>query len=229
MATTVHEPPSITENSDPSRQKTSSENGGGWRNLVPEGGNLHSVQEYAPPPSSTAVWVLVAAISMTFAALTSALIVREGGAVDWRHLALPSILYVNTFILLLSSVTLEIARRRVATFMGGGLKARAENPARWLHVTLALGLLFLAGQYLAWRQLSAQGFYLATNPSSSFFYVFTAAHGLHLLGGLAGLIRVIRKVDRHTLRRSTLDATVRYWHFMDVLWVYLLVLLSMKL
>jgi cytochrome c oxidase subunit III len=227
MATTVHEPPSI-ENRDPSPPKISSGNGGGWRNLVPEGGNLRSVQEYAPPPSSTAIWVVVAAISMTFAALTSALIVRRGGAVDWRHFTLPSILYANTVVLLLSSFTLEIARRRVAAFMGG-LKSAAGNPARWLDITLALGFLFLVGQYLAWRQLNAQGLYLATNPSSSFFYVFTAGHALHLLGGLAGLVRVIHKLNRHTLRRATLDATARYWHFMDVLWVYLLVLLWMKL
>jgi cytochrome c oxidase subunit III len=227
MATTVHEPPSI-ETRDSSRLGTNSGNGGGWRNLVPESGNLPSVQEYAPPPSSTAIWVLVASISMTFAALTSALVVRKGGALDWRHFTLPSILYANTAVLLLSSVTLEIGRRRVAAFMSG-LKTGVENPARWLDVTLALGFLFLAGQYLAWRQLSAQGLYLATNPSSSFFYVFTAAHGLHLLGGLAGLTRVIRKLNQRTLRRSTLDATARYWHFMDVLWVYLLVLLWMKL
>jgi len=227
MATTVHEPPRNIENLDPSRLKNTG-NGGGWRNLVPEADNLHSVQAYAPPPSSTAIWVVVAAISMTFAALTSALIVRRGGAVDWRHFTLPSILYVNTLVLLLSSVTLEIARRRVAAFMRGP-KSGQENPARWLNATLALGLFFLAGQYLAWRQLSAQGLYLATNPSSSFFYVFTAAHGLHLLGGLAGLMRVIHKLNRRTLRRTTLDATARYWHFMDILWVYLLLLLWMKL
>jgi cytochrome c oxidase subunit 3 len=77
--------------------------------------------------------------------------------------------------------------------------------------------------------LSSQGLYLATNPSSSFFYVFTAAHVLHLLGGLGGLSRVIYKLDHLVLRRSTLDATARYWHFMDVLWIYLLLLLWMKL
>jgi cytochrome c oxidase subunit III len=90
-------------------------------------------------------------------------------------------------------------------------------------------LLFVAGQYFAWRQLSAQGLYLATNPSSSFFYVFTAGHALHVLGGLGGLGRVTRKLNHLDLRRSTLDATARYWHFMGVLWVYLLVLLWMKL
>jgi cytochrome c oxidase subunit III len=223
MATTVHEPPKIEK----IREPRSGSGNGGWRNLVPAG-ELRSVQEYAPPPASTGIWVALAAISMSFAALTSALVVRRGGAVDWRHFTLPSVLYVNTVVLFASSITLEAGRRRIATFMGG-LRSGAANPARWLYVTLLLGLLFVAGQYVAWRQLSAQGLYLATNPSSSFFYVFTAAHGLHVLGGLGGLGRVIGKLHKLVLRRSTLDATSRYWHFMDVLWVYLLLLLWMKL
>jgi cytochrome c oxidase subunit 3 len=94
---------------------------------------------------------------------------------------------------------------------------------------LALGLAFVAGQYIAWRQLNAQGLYLATNPASSFFYVFTAAHALHLIGVLGGLVRVIAKVNSSSLRKATMDATARYWHFMDGLWVYLLLLLWMKL
>jgi cytochrome c oxidase subunit III len=223
MATTIHEPPKIEKIGEP----RSGSGNGGWHNVVPAG-EVRSVQEYAPPPASTGIWVALAAISMSFAALTSALVVRRGGAVDWRHFTLPSILYLNTVVLFASSVTLEIARRRIATFMGG-LRSRVANPARWLYVTLLLGLLFVAGQYIAWGQLSAQGLYLATNPSSSFFYVFTAAHGLHVLGGLGGLVRVIGKLNNLALRRSTLDATSRYWHFMDVLWVYLLLLLWMKL
>jgi cytochrome c oxidase subunit III len=227
MATAIHETPKIEERGDRSRLNSSSGNGD-CRNLVPASGELRSVQEYAPPPASTGIWVVLAAITMSFAALTSALVVRKGGAPDWRHFTLPSILYLNTLALLASSVTLEISRRRVATFMGG-LRSKVVKPARWLYITLSLGLLFVAGQYIAWRQLSAQGLYLATNPSSSFFYVFTAAHALHVLGGLAGLARVIRKLSKFVLRRSTLDATSRYWHFMDVLWVYLLLLLWMKL
>jgi cytochrome c oxidase subunit III len=226
MATTTH-PPTTQPTRDTSRPIDSSGNGG-WRNIVPEGGDLRAVQEYAPPPASTGVWVFVAGVSMTFAALTSALVVRKGGALEWRHFTLPYILYLNTVVLLASSATLEISRRHVATFMGGA-KVTTANPARWLYATLSLGLLFLAGQYLAWRQLSAQGLYLATNPSSSFFYVFTAAHALHLLGGLYAITRVIRKLNHHVLRRATLDATAHYWHFMDALWVYLLVLLWMKL
>ena len=163
-----------------------------------------------------------------FAAFTSALVVRKGSSLDWRTFKLPSILFLNTLVLFASSVTLEVSRRRIAVFMGN-LQAQVETPARWLYVTLCLGVLFVAGQYVAWSQLRAEGLYLATNPSSSFFYVLTVTHAIHVLGGLGGLVYVIRKLGKASLRRSTLDATARYWHFMDLLWLYLLLLLWVKL
>jgi cytochrome c oxidase subunit 3 len=225
MATTVHEPPHV----DPNRLADHGHSGdGGGRNLVPTDGNRRVALDYSPPPSSTAIWVVLFAITMMFAAFTSALIVRKGSSLDWRTFKLPSILFFNTGLLLASGVTLEVSRRRIASFMGD-VNNQVESPARWLYVTLFLGLLFVAGQYVAWSQLSAQGLYLATNPSSSFFYVLTATHALHVLGGLAGLGYVIRKLSKSSLRRSTLDATARYWHFMDALWLYLLLLLWMKL
>ncbi len=222
MATTIHEPPKLDES------PTTVGGKGGFRDIVPAGGLPRTKQQYAPPPASTGIWVVLAAIGMSFAALTSALVVRKGGATDWRHFTLPSVLYLNTIVLLASSFTLEVSRKRVASFMASGRRGIA-NPVRWLYLTLGLGLAFVAGQYIAWRQLSAQGLFLATNPSSSFFYVFTAAHALHLIGGLGGLLRVIAKLNNSSLRRATLNATSRYWHFMDVLWVYLLALLWMKL
>jgi cytochrome c oxidase subunit 3 len=223
MATTVHEPPQIEREHLPSQGSGN----GGWRNLVPADGDLRRVKPYSPPPASTGIWVGLAAITMTFAAFTSALVVRQGSS-DWKHITLPPILYLNTAVIMASSVTLELARRRVAAFMGG-LKDQALSPARWLYVTLLLGVLFVAGQTFAWLQLKAQGFGLATNVSYSFFYVLTVAHVLHLLGGLGGMVRVIGKFNHSHLRRSTLDATSRYWHFMGLLWLYLLLLLWMKL
>jgi cytochrome c oxidase subunit III len=225
MATTIPEPPKI----DPHRLPDQKHSGnGGWRNLVPADGDLRVTQDYSPPPSSTAIWVVLFAITMMFAAFTSALFVRKGSSLDWRTFTLPSILYFNTLLLIASSVTLEVSRRRVANFMGG-LTSQAGSPARWLYITLFLGLLFVAGQYVAWLQLRAEGLYLATNPSSSFFYLLTAIHALHVLGGLGGLIYVIRKLNKSALRRNQLVATARYWHFMGILWLYLLVLLWMKL
>ncbi len=225
MATTVHEPPRNEQSQRP-RSRRGSGNGD-FRSLGPTA-SLRAVQEYSPPPSKTGIWVFLAAISMSFLAFTSALIVRQGAAMDWRHLVLPRILFLNTVVLLASSVTLEFARRRIAVFMGGS-RALVENPARWLYATMFLGLTFVAGQYGAWLQLRAQGLYLATNPNSSFFYVLTAIHALHVLGGMVGLAYVMRKLGRLTLRRHTLDSFSYYWHFMGILWVYLLLLLWMRL
>ena len=228
MATTVHEPPKIELDHLPSQGSGN----GGRRNLVPAGEDLRRLKDYSPPPASTGIWVGLAAITMTFAAFTSALIVRQGGAADWHHFTLPPVLYLNTLVIIASSVTLEIARRRIATFMGGlkgGDQDGVASPARWLYVTLFLGLLFVAGQTFAWMQLRAQGFGIATNVSYSFFYVLTVAHALHVFGGLGGLVRVIGKLHKSVLRRSTLDAASRYWHFMGVLWLYLLLLLWMRL
>jgi cytochrome c oxidase subunit III len=222
MATTIQQPPKIEP------ERLPSHGNGGWRNLVPAGGDLRRVKNYSPPPASTGIWVGLAAITMTFAAFTSALIVRQGAALDWRHITLPPVLYLNSLVIVASGFTLEIARRRIAAFMGGWHEY-TERPARWLYITLFLGLLFVAGQTFAWVQLKSQGFGLATNVSYSFFYVLTVAHALHVLGGLGGLVRAIGKLNHSVLRRSTLDATSRYWHFMGVLWLYLLLLLWMKL
>ncbi len=181
-------------------------------------------------PARTGVWVGLAAIAMTFAALTSALIVRRGSGNDWNSILLPPILYLNTAILVLSSVTLEGARRRVAGFIRheGATRMQALG---WLSATFALGLCFVAGQYIAWLQLRAEGLYLASNPNSSFFYVLTAVHALHVLGGLGGLGRVIVLLAPAApiLRKSTLDATSYYWHFMGALWIYLLAILLLRL
>jgi cytochrome c oxidase subunit III len=222
MATTIHEPPRL----DSLRPDNSGN--GGWRNLVPASGDLPLTHDYSPPPSSTAIWVVLFAVTMMFAAFSSALVVRKGASLDWQTFPLPNILYFNTLLLIASSVTLEVSRRRVATFMGG-LKNKTETPATWLYITLFLGLLFVAGQYVAWTQLRARGLYLATNPSSSFFYLLTFVHAVHVLGGLGGLLYVMRKLHKSVLRRYQLDATARYWHFMGILWLYLLSLLWIKL
>jgi cytochrome c oxidase subunit III len=225
MATTVQEPPKIEEHRLPALSRSG--NGGG-RNVGPHDGELRAVQDYAPAPSKTGIWVILAAIAMSFAAFTSALVVRQGAALDWRHIVLPQVLYFNTLILLSSSVTLELARRRVTVFMGG-LRNADSIPRGWFYGTLGLGLLFVGGQYAAWLQLRSEGLYMATNPNSSFFYLLTAIHALHVLGGLGGLLYVVGKLNRLVLRRSTLDAFSYYWHFMGILWVYLLGLLWMRL
>jgi cytochrome c oxidase subunit 3 len=225
MATTVHEAPKTESERLPGQGSGN----GGWRDLTPSGSDLRKVKDSSPPPASTGIWVGLAAITMTFAAFTSALVVRQGAARDWQHFSLPPILFGNTLVILASSVTLELARRRIASFMSRADKTSEAAPTGGLYLTLGLGLLFVAGQTFAWMQLQSQGLKLATNVSYSFFYVLTVAHALHLLGGLGGLVRVIYKVKYAVLRRSTLNATALYWHFMGALWVYLLLLLWMKL
>lgn len=225
MATVVHEPPSLEDD----RHRTGHSGRGGWQNPALPTGSLRALDDPSRAAARTGIWVGLGAITMTFAALTSALVVRQGSASDWRHFTLPPVLYCDTLLLFSSSLTLEIARRRVAAFARGAI-TQVSTPLRWLSLTLGLGTLFVLGQYVAWIALKSQGLYLATNPSSSFFYVLTAAHALHVLGGLGGLVLVISRLSRQvpTLRRSTLDTASYYWHFMDILWLYLLLLLWVK-
>lgn len=176
-----------------------------------------------PKPAETGAWVAIATISMSFAALTSAMVVRASAAPDWQHFRLPPILYFNTLLLVASSFTLRWGRRRITA-----VSARDGVPG--LYLTLGLGLSFVAGQVLAWRQLAAQGLFLATSPSSAFFYLFTALHGVHVLGGLAGLLYVLRRLRRPVgpVPTTALGAAALYWHFMDVLWLYLLMILTIR-
>jgi cytochrome c oxidase subunit 3 len=168
------------------------------------------------------MWFALTGIVMLFAGFTSAMVVRRGMSYDWVSIAVPRLLWVNTGILLASSLTLEFSRRALSEYA-------VENFFRWLAATVALGVGFLAGQLVVWRELAARGVYLATNPSSSFFYVLTGAHGLHLLGGVLALGYVVihaGRMARGRERRTALDVTAIYWHFMDALWIYIFFLLT---
>jgi cytochrome c oxidase subunit 3 len=173
---------------------------------------------------------------MSFAALTSALVVRQGSGADWQRFELPRILYLDTLILIASSYTFELARKRFAARTSltsdDGAQARAlrSDGLYWLNITLTLGLFFVAGQVLAWRRLASQGLFLATSPSSSFFYLLTAMHGLHLLGGVLGLVYVGYRL-RHNARnaQTSLGTAAVYWHFVDLLWVYLLMVIAIRM
>ncbi len=161
------------------------------------------------------VWLAMGGITMVFIAFTSALIVRRGVSFDWRPTPFPPVLWLNTAVLVLSSLTVDTARRALRDGKTGSFR-------QWWWITTGLGLAFLGGQWMAWKQLSAGGFYLSTNPSSSFLYLLSGAHGLHLVGGvMAFLVVALRK--RAT--RVPVEAVSLYWHFMDGLWIYLLVVL----
>jgi cytochrome c oxidase subunit III len=168
----------------------------------------------------TALQLGLAAIVMFFMALASSYIVRKGLGTDWQRM--PTVVWFNTAILLFSSVSIIVARRK--------LESGAREAFRtWWSVTTGLGLLFLAGQIIAWRRLAADGMLLSTNPSSSFFYLLTAAHGAHLAGGIFALFYVtFRQWKRSRISQATAaELASIYWHFMDGLWVFLLVLLTL--
>jgi len=171
-------------------------------------------------PGRFGLWAFLGTVSMLFIGFTSAYIVRRTGF-DWRPLPAPALLWWNTAALLASSVTLETARRRRDAMDLAGLRA-------WLGATALLALAFVAGQVQAWRLLSRLGYFLSSNPHSSFFYLLTSLHGLHLLGGLVALVYVTAAAFRLRIgfkRRNAVEVTAIYWHFMDVLWIYLLALL----
>jgi cytochrome c oxidase subunit 3 len=170
----------------------------------------------------TALQLGLAAIVMFFMAMASSYIVRRGLGTDWQRTPIPPVLWFNTAVLLTSSVTIIVARKKLAS------GEREAFQSLWW-VTTGLGMLFLAGQIVAWRQLAAAGMLLATNPSSSFFYVLTAAHGAHLAGGIFFLFYVAFRPWRKSRisQETAAELASIYWHFMDGLWIFLLALLTL--
>jgi len=189
----------------------------------------------------------LAAVVMLFVSFTSAYIVRQGMGTwdsatsryvtDWQPLQLPfGLLLLNTGFLLAASFTVEMARRAarqravVAPIASiPGIAVDDERQAPWLPLTVVLGIAFLTGQLMAWREMGHRGFFLASSPSSSFFYVLTGLHGLHLAGGVLALLYAAaasflpRPLER---RRIIIDVTAWYWHFMALLWIYIFALLK---
>jgi cytochrome c oxidase subunit III len=190
--------------------------------------------------------VALTPVVMLFVSFTSAYIVRQGLPTldphtnqmvrDWIPIKLPTLLLVNTFVLLLSTASMELARRQMkrevalspAASVSGGLSSD-EKVAPWLGLTVLLGICFLTGQWLAWRELASRGFYVATSPSSSFIYLLTGTHAIHLMGGVLALLVAggATLLRRSASTRSILvDVTAWYWHFMALLWVYIFCLLE---
>lgn len=189
--------------------------GDGDKRPRPEPGGGPSPNRYY-----TGVAVGIVSILMFFMALASAFLLRRGTSGDWIPVHLPVVLWFNTVAIIASSFTLERARRALSRLDLSGFRNL------WT-ATTGLGVLFLLGQLAAWRQLVAQGVFMASNPASSFFYIFTAAHGVHLLGGVGALLYVlIRKFDNTTIALpAAAEIASYYWHFMDGLWIFLLALL----
>ena len=206
-----------------------SRGGGGGGERPPDGGDDGDDGDFdrqrrrrpaSPRRFSTAIAIAMVSILMFFMALASAFLVLHHSSHVWVAVHLPRILWANTAILIGSSFVLERSRARLSLGDGRGFRKL------WLVATV-MGFLFVAGQLVAWRQLAAQGVYIASNQASSFFYIFTGAHGVHLLGGVAALLFVLlRNFDESQISRPlAAEITSYYWHFMDGLWIFLFVLL----
>lgn len=200
---------------------------GGHDPRFPFGDGKNGMHTVTPEQYRIGILVAIAAILMMFVGLVSAYIVRAvSPANDWVSLTMPRILLFSTALLFISSVTLEMARRYL-------LNGRVQDYSRWLIITAWLGFGFLVAQLLAWRSLAGQGVYLSSNPHSAFFYVMTALHGLHLLGGVIALGYLVWRALKEKVmdkelkirRVGMVEAARLYWHFLDILWVALFGLL----
>lgn len=170
------------------------------------------------------VWMFLATVTMLFAAFTSAYLVRRGGT-DWRPIVLPSVLWLNTAVLVLSSIVLELGRRAAVR--------RQWRTARLSFIGgMGLGIGFLGGQFLGWQVLVGQGVYIPTVPHSSFFYLLTGVHAVHLMAGLVVLAVTVSSFSPRALAVEGASPAVRarlavtFWHFFGGVWLYLLALLS---
>jgi cytochrome c oxidase subunit 3 len=178
--------------------------------------------------SESGIWIAMFAITMSFAAFTSALFIRQAST-DWTHIAAPPILFASTAVLLMSSLMMELSRREVTAHSSSDINTNRKASAL-AAATLLLGIAFVGGQYLVWTKLAAQGLYLATNPNSSFFYLLTGVHALHVIGGIVALAYLLAHlVLRSPVRRNLVNGVVIYWHFMTALWLYLLVVICVRL
>jgi cytochrome c oxidase subunit 3 len=190
--------------------------GNGWR-----GGD--GKRKFSPARYRITMWVILAAIAMMFAAISSAYIILSTDE-QRQPVAMPPMFFVSTGIILTSSWTLQRAKRSLHL-------AQSKGYIKWLLITLALGLSFLGSQLIGWRELARAGVYFAGHPHSSFFYFFTGLHGAHLIGGILLLTYLLFRTRNFALavdsEKNLAWAAVvgLYWHAMDAIWIWLFLLL----
>ena len=190
--------------------------GNGWH------GGDGSKRKFSPASYRITMWVVLAAVLMMFAALSSVYIMSSEE--QRQPVAMPSMFFVSTGLILVSSGTFHKAKRSLQS-------DRPRSYLRWLLATLALGMAFLASQLVAWRELARAGVYFVGHPRSTFFYLATALHGAHLVGGIALVLYLVYRRVRpgwllHGEKNLTWHGVVGlYWHTMDGIWVWLFLLL----
>lgn len=177
-------------------------------------------------PLKFSLWLIIISIIMMFAAFTSAYIVRREEG-NWLEFDLPNMLLINTAVIILSSVTMQLAYNAAKTDSLSRLKVM-------LVATAVLGVAFLLGQWNAWGELVANNVYfggVSSNPSGSFLYVLTGVHGFHLITGLIFLVLVLRssfKYKVHSKNTLRIQLCTIYWHFLGGLWIYLYIFLKLN-
>ncbi|RAZ89086.1 cytochrome-c oxidase [Mesorhizobium hawassense] len=184
-------------------------------------GDFVGLDRSALPTAKIGLGVFLAVVGCLFSLFTSAYFMRMGLS-DWQPLPLPRLLWLNTGLLLLSSVALQCA---VVAARGGQTDMVRLGLATAGLTTLA----FLAGQLMAWRQLTEDGYLLASNPANSFFYLITGMHGLHILGGLIGLGRTSIGAwsgTRPERLRLSVELCAMYWHFLLFIWLGIFAVLA---
>jgi len=174
-------------------------------------------------PKKFAMWIFVATVGMLFASLTSAYIVRQAEG-NWLYFNLPSMLNWTTAVILVSSATMQMA-------YWSAKKDLLEKVKLWVSITMVLGVVFLVGQVLAWKELVAQNVYFVGNPSGSFLYVLTGLHGLHIISAIVYLVIVMVSAFRfkiHSRSLAQIEMCTTYWHFLGGLWLYLFIFLILN-
>jgi len=169
------------------------------------------------------LWMFLGTVTMLFSAFASAYIVRRSGS-DWQPVALPSLLWANTAVLVLSSAALEAAQRL-------GLRGKWDAAIAGCGAAVAGGLVFLGGQWAAWRRLTEAGVYLPTSPHSSFFFMLTGAHAVHILAALVVLMWGLAMTQRARTDPARWPARMElcrtFWHYLGGVWIFLFALLSL--
>lgn len=169
----------------------------------------------------TGLATLVAATTMLLAALTSAYIVRRGLAGDWTPVRLPLVLPGTVFLFILSSLALEVGRRR--------FKIHRAFTGTWFS-GVALGVIFVLTQVYAWKQISQSGMSVAGSPAAAFLYVLTGTFGVFVIGAMVALIwaGVRARHGNREISFTRLSVAAFYWHYLDGLWLYLVILLYLR-